>query len=86
VFLDAGLASGPQSSREATAEVDFKEVWVCRPTRRSDGRYVYGVTQLELSGGTPDVPRTYQRHFRDLDGATPSVISQHNHETSIGAV
>jgi len=65
--------------------VDFRKLGVGLHGEVTD-EYVYGVTQLELSVGNAPTCLVRMRHFRDLDGATPSGFSQHNHETSIGAV
>lgn len=52
VFLDAGLGEWfPNQVARQLPKVDFKEVWVVGLHGEVTDEYVYGVTQLEMSGG-----------------------------------
>jgi hypothetical protein len=52
VFLDAGLGEWfPNQVARQLPKMDFKEVWVVGLHGEVTDEYVYGVTQLDISGG-----------------------------------
>jgi hypothetical protein len=56
VFLDAGLGEWfPNQVARQLPRVDFKEVWIVGLHGEVTDEYVYGVTQLDLSGVAPPI-------------------------------
>jgi hypothetical protein len=66
VFLDAGLGEWfPNRVARLLPKVDFKDVWVVGLHGEVRDEYVYGVTQLDRSGG--NAPTCLVRIDKDFD-------------------